>query len=496
MSEDLFVSINFPNGRSVKQPIGLYINGEWHKSAETWETVDPSTEEVIAKVYLAGEKEIDYAVKSAKEAFKTWKKVPGSEKGELLMKLAELTEKHADTLAAIEAMDSGKPLVSNARGDVDGTIALLRYCAGWADKIYGQVIPTGPEKLAYAKRTPIGVCGQIVPWNYPLNMAGWKIAPALAAGNCIIIKSAETTPLSLLYFATLVEEAGFPKGVVNIISGLGTVAGSYMAKHPGIDKIAFTGSTKVGVIVQQLAASNLKAVTLECGGKSPFLVFEDADLDQAVKWAALGIMYNSGQICTSNSRIYVQDSVYDKFIELFKKHVIQDYIVGMPFDDNTIVGPVVNKTQYNRIKNYIEQGKKEGAKLVLGDEPLPLKQGYFISPTIFADCSENMTIVKEEIFGPVVAISKFKTEDEAIEKANNTTYGLAAMCFTKDLERAHRVSDELEAGMVFINSTENSDIQAPFGGIKMSGIGNELGSNGIEMYTQIKAVHINFNNKL
>ncbi|EPY51051.1 aldehyde dehydrogenase [Schizosaccharomyces cryophilus OY26] len=496
MSEELFQELQLPDGNTVRQPIGLYIDGQWIKSKEVLETVNPATEEIITKVYLAGTEEVDLAVKSARNAFKEWKMVHGSERGSLLMKLADATEKHIDTLSAIEAIDSGKPKDSNARGDVEGTIALLRYCAGWADKIYGSVIPTGPEKLAYAKRVPVGVCGQIVPWNYPLNMAGWKIAPALAAGNCIIIKSAETTPLSLLYFAQLVDEVGFPKGVVNIISGLGTVAGSHIASHSGIDKIAFTGSTKVGSTIQKLASSNLKTITLECGGKSPFIVFEDADIDQAVKWAAVGVMFNSGQICTANSRIYVQEQVYEKFLEKFKEHVLADYKLGSPFEKSTVVGPVVSKAQYNRVLDYIDVGKKEGARMVMGNEQVTSKKGYYIHPTIFADCHQDMTIVKEEIFGPVVAVSKFTTEDEVLEKANDSIYGLAAMCFTKDLERAHHVSEELDTGMVFINSTENSDIQAPFGGVKMSGIGSELGAPGIETYTHLKTVHVNLGNKL
>ncbi|EPX73411.1 aldehyde dehydrogenase [Schizosaccharomyces octosporus yFS286] len=484
MSEELFQNLTFPDGSTARQPVGLYID------------VDPATEEVITEVYLAGTEEVDLAVKAARKAFKDWRKVHGSERGALLMKLADITEKHIDTLSAIEAMDSGKPKDSNARGDVEGTIALLRYCAGWADKIYGSVIPTGSEKLAYSKRIPIGVCGQIVPWNYPLNMAGWKIAPALAAGNCIIIKSAETTPLSLLYFAQLIDEVGFPKGVVNIISGLGKVAGSHIASHPGIDKIAFTGSTEVGSTIQKLSSSNLKTVTLECGGKSPFIVFEDADIDQAVKWAAVGIVFNSGQICTANSRIYVQEKVYEEFLQKFKNHILTDYKIGSPFDESTVVGPVVNKVQYDRVLHYIDVGKKEGARVVLGNEQTLSKKGYFIHPVIFADCSQDMRIVKEEIFGPVVAVSKFTTEEEVIENANDSIYGLAAMCFTQNLEKAHRVSDELETGMVFINSTENSDIQAPFGGVKMSGIGSELGVPGIEMYTHLKTVHLNLSNKL
>lgn len=489
-------TITLPTGETIAQPTGLYIGGGFIKSEETIETIDPASEEVITSVYIAGEKEIDLAVQAARKAFKSWKNTSGTERGRLLYKLADLLEEHADTVASIEALDSGKPKVNNAKGDIDGTVEYLRYCAGWADKIAGSIIPTESNKLGFFKKIPIGVCAQIVPWNYPLGMAGWKIAPALAAGNCIIIKSAETTPLSLLYVAQLVHDAGFPAGVVNVVSGLGSVAGAHMASHPDIDKVAFTGSTKVGSIIQELASKNMKAVTLECGGKSPLLVFEDADLDQAAKWSAMGVIHNSGQICTANSRIYVHESVYQEFLKTFTAHIKESYQLGHPFDDNSAVGPVVSKAQFDRVSKYIEIGKREGAKMVLGDEPIPFEKGYWIQPTVFADCTEDMTIVKEEIFGPVVAVSKFSTEEEVLAKANDSMYGLAAMCFTKDLERAHRVSDELEAGMVFVNSCENSDLSAPFGGVKMSGVGRELGQSGIDTYCQLKSYHFNIANKL
>ncbi|CDK27876.1 unnamed protein product [Kuraishia capsulata CBS 1993] len=496
MSSDLFQEITLPNGVTYKQPVGLFINGEWVKSDETIESIDPATERVITKVYLAGTKEVDSAVSAARTAFKTWKKVEGTTKGSMLMKLADLVEKNRDLLAAVESADSGKPFESNAKFDIDGTISYFRYCAGWADKVHGKSIPVQDGKLAFSKRIPIGVCGQIVPWNYPISMSGWKIAPALAAGNCIIIKSAETTPLSLLVLADLVNEAGFPKGVFNVLSGLGPVAGAHLVAHPGVDKIAFTGSTVAGAKIQQMAASNLKAVTLECGGKSPLLVFEDADLDLAAGWAAFGIMYNTGQNCTSNSRIYVHDSVYEKFIELFVARVKKDYPIGEPFDENAKVGPVVSKAHFDRVTNYIEIGKKEGAKMILGSEPIPFEKGYYIQPTVFVDCKQDMRIIQEEIFGPVVAISRFSTEDEVVEKANDSIYGLAAMVFSQDIMKAHRVADELEAGMVYINSSNDEDIRVPFGGVKMSGVGRELGESGIHTYTQEKAIHCNLGAKL
>ncbi|OUM52983.1 hypothetical protein BVG19_g2221 [[Candida] boidinii] len=496
MSSDLFQEITLPTGVTYKQPVGLFINGQWIKTEETLETFNPATEEKITSVYVAGVKEVDQAVVGARAAFKKWKNVPGSEKATYVHKLADILEKNSDLIAAVEALDSGKPFESNCKADIGGTVDYLRYCAGWSDKILGKTIPISANKIALTKRTAIGVCGQIVPWNYPLSMSGWKIAPALAAGNCIIIKSAENTPLSLLLFATFVEEAGFPAGIVNIISGHGAVAGKRLAEHPDIDKIAFTGSTKVGSLIQQYASSNMKAVTLECGGKSPLIVFEDADLEQAAKWAAFGMFYNSGQNCTSNSRIYLQESIHDKFLEIFTEVIKKDYQIGEPFGAETSVGPVISKVQYDRIKQYIEIGKNEGAKLIIGDEPVAYEKGYYINPTVFINCTQDMKIVQEEIFGPVVAVSKFETEEEVIEKANDTIYGLASMVFTRDISRANRVADELESGMTFINSSNDEDFKVPFGGVKMSGIGRELGESGIELYTQVKAVHINIGTKL
>ncbi|ODV94616.1 hypothetical protein PACTADRAFT_50485 [Pachysolen tannophilus NRRL Y-2460] len=493
---DLFVDIKLPTGITYQQPIGLYIDGEWRKSDSTAESVNPATEEPITSVYFANEKDVDDAAHAAKKAFKQWKKIPGAEKAKLINKLADLTIENLELLSAVEALDTGKPLELNCKADIEGVADYLKYCAGWADKNHGKYIPVTSTKFAYTVPEPYGVVGQIVPWNYPLSMSGWKIAPALAAGNCIIIKSAENTPLSLLLFATLVEKAGFPKGVVNIISGYGPIAGSAIAKHPLISKVAFTGSTKVGSIVQKLAAENLKAVTLECGGKSPLIVFDDADIDQCIKWASFGIFYNSGQNCTSNSRIYVQEKIYDEFVSKFTKFTKEKYILKDPFDKSCELGPVISKIQYDRIKNYIEIGAKEGALMVTGNEPHTFKTGYYIQPTIFTDCTEDMTIVKEEIFGPVVAISKFSTQEEVIEKANNSTYGLASMVFTKDLVRGHVMAEELEAGMCYINSSNDEDIRVPFGGYKMSGVGRELGENGILAYTQVKAVHVNMGTTL
>lgn len=383
--------------------------------------------------------------------------------------------------------------------DIPEVTNTLRYYAGWADKVHGQTISTSHLKLAYTLRQPIGVVGQIIPWNYPLAMAAWKLGPALACGNTIIMKPAEQTPLSILYLANLIKEAGFPPGVINILNGYGRVAGSALVSHPGVDKVAFTGSTMTGREIMKLAASTLKNVTLETGGKSPLLVFDDADLVQAAKWAHTGIMYNQGQVCTATSRILVHESVYDAFITLFKDEVANTSKVGDPFHNDTFQGPQVTKAQYDRILSYIESGKSEGATLVAGGEPyknVAGGKGFFIAPTVFTDVKDHMRIYKEEVFGPFVVISSFSTEDEAVTRANDTTYGLGAALFTKNIERAHRVASDIEAGMVWINSSNDSDFRVPFGGVKQSGIGRELGEAGLEAYSQVKAVHVNLGSKL
>lgn len=375
----------------------------------------------------------------------------------------------------------------------------LRYYGGFADKIHGSTISTTPAKFAYTLRQPIGVVGQIIPWNYPLAMAAWKLGPALACGNTVVIKAAEQTPLSILYLANLIKEAGFPPGVVNIINGYGKDAGAAIATHPDIDKIAFTGSTATGRQIMKMAAANLKNITLETGGKSPLLVFDDADFDQAAKWAHIGIMSNMGQICTATSRILVQDTIYDKFVTQFKEVVASTSKIGDPFADDTFQGPQVTKAQYDRVLSYIEAGKSEGATLASGGVPyknVGNGKGFFIEPTIFTNVTDQMTIYREEVFGPFVVVVPFKTEEEALAKANDTTYGLGAAVFTRDIERAHRVASEIEAGMVWINSSNDSDFRVPFGGVKQSGIGRELGEAGLDAYSQIKAVHVNMGTRI
>ncbi|KAJ9208839.1 hypothetical protein DTO021D3_56 [Paecilomyces variotii] len=499
----LSVQLKAPNGREYTQPIGLFINNEFvaSKSGAKITSINPTDESEITSVYAAGAEDVDLAVKAARKALKdpSWKDLSPTDRGYLMNKLADLIEKHQETLATIETWDNGKPYTVALGEDLPEVISTLRYYAGWTDKIYGQTISTTPAKFAYTLRQPIGVVGQIIPWNYPLGMAAWKLGPALSCGNTIVMKAAEQTPLSILYLATLIKEAGFPAGVVNIINGHGREAGSALVQHPNVDKVAFTGSTATGREIMKMAAGTLKNVTLETGGKSPLLVFEDADLEQAAKWAHIGIMSNQGQICTATSRILVHDSIYDKFVALFKEVVLTTSKVGDPFSDETFQGPQVTKAQYERVLSYIESGKSEGATLVTGGEPYKNVgdgKGFFIAPTVFSNVKDNMRIYREEIFGPFVVIASFGSEEEAVAKANDSTYGLGAALFTRDIERAHRVAAEIESGMVWINSSNDSDFRVPFGGVKQSGIGRELGEAGLEAYTQVKAIHVNMGTKL
>lgn len=381
--------------------------------------------------------------------------------------------------------------------DLPEAINTIRYYSGWADKICGQTINTTPEKFAYTRRQPIGVVAQIIPWNYPLLMAAWKLGPALACGNTIVLKAAEQTPLSILMLGQLVIRAGFPPGVVNFINGHGQEAGSALVQHPLVDKVAFTGSTATARNIMSAASKTLKNITLETGGKSPLVVFSDADLEQAVKWSHLGIMSNQGQICTATSRILVQREIYDTFISKFKEAINMLSVVGDQWQESSFQGPQVSKVQYERVLSYVKMGKEEGATLLMGGEPCPINgKGYYIKPTVFTDVQDSMRICREEVFGPFVVISPFQDEQEAILRANNTTYGLGASVFTNDLQRAHRVSAEIEAGMVWINSSQDCDFRIPFGGVKQSGFGRELGEAGLEPYTQVKAVHVNMGNLL
>ncbi|RFU76014.1 aldehyde dehydrogenase nad+ [Trichoderma arundinaceum] len=492
------VNISLPNGLSYDQPTGLFIDNKFiPANGEKFTVYNPTNDEEVITLQGASEADVDKAVAAARRAFEgEWSELEAVERGAFLYKLAELIDRDRKLLASIDSFDNGKSFSDAYGGDLLESYNVFRYYAGAADKITGRTIETSPKKLAYVLQEPLGVCGQIIPWNYPFMMLAWKVAPALACGNTIVLKPAEQTPLSALYFGKLIVEAGFPPGVVNIIPGLGYVSGKALASHMDVDKIAFTGSTATGRSIMKSAASNLKNITLECGGKSPSIVFGDADLDQAVKWCHGGIMDNMGQVCTSTSRIYVQDTIYDEFLEKFTQRTKEAAKkIGDPFHEDTYQGPQVSKAQFEKVLGYIDDGKKSGARVLHGGAKHGDK-GYFIQPTVFADTTEDMKIVKEEIFGPVVAISKFSTEAEVIAKANDTSYGLAAAVFTEKVARAHKVARKIQAGMVFINSSGDSHFGIPFGGYKSSGIGRELGQYALDAYTQSKAVHVNLGTEL
>lgn len=492
----LQVELQAPNGRLITLPTGLFINNEFvaATSGSKVTSINPSDESEIASVEAASAADVDTAVKAARAAFDSpeWSDISGTERGQLMFKLADIIEENRETLATLETWDNGKPYSVALEEDLGEVIGTLRYYAGWADKIHGQTIPTTPQKFAYTLKQPIGVCGQIIPWNYPLAMAAWKLGPALACGNTVVMKPAEQTPLSILFLASLIPKAGFPPGVVNVVNGFGREAGQALVEHPGVDKVAFTGSTVTGKAVMKTASATMKNITLETGGKSPLLIFSDADLEQAAKWGHVGIMSNQGQICTATSRILVQQEIFDDYVARFRK-IVTENKVGNPFDQDTFQGPQVTKAQFDRILGYIEAGKTDGAKLLTGGVAHKNVggKGFFIEPTVFSDVKENMRIFQEEVFGPFVSITPFTTEEEAIRLANSTSYGLGSAVFTRDIQRAHRVAGRLQAGMVWINSSNDSDIRVPFGGVKQSGIGRELGEAGLAAYTQTKAVHVN-----
>ncbi|KAI9828120.1 MAG: aldehyde dehydrogenase (NAD(P)(+)) ald5 [Thelocarpon impressellum] len=491
------VTLETPASGQYLQPTGLFINNEFVKGVDgkSFETINPSTEKPITSVHEATEKDVDVAVAAARKAFEgEWRTVTPEQRGKYLVKLAELIEKNTDLLAAVEALDNGKA-VSMAKGDVGMAAGCLRYYGGWADKIEGKTIDTTPDTFNYTRQEPIGVCGQIIPWNFPLLMWAWKIGPAVATGNTVVLKTAEQTPLSALVAAQYIKEAGFPPGVVNILSGFGRVAGAALSAHMDVDKVAFTGSTAVGrQIMKAAAGSNLKKVTLELGGKSPNIVFDDADIDNAISWVNFGIFFNHGQCCCAGSRIYVQDGIYDKFVARFKERAGANK-VGDPFQADTFQGPQVSQLQFDRIMGYIDEGKKAGATVEIGGERHG-KEGYFIQPTIFSNVTEDMKIMQEEIFGPVCSIARFKTAEDAVRVGNHATYGLAAAVHTTSLKTAITVSNALRAGTVWVNTYNTLHHQIPFGGYKESGIGRELGEAALANYTQTKSVSIRLGDAL
>ncbi|KAG1472186.1 hypothetical protein G6F56_001694 [Rhizopus delemar] len=477
-------------GYKLNLQTGLFINNEFVKGSDTIETINPSTGKVIANVQAAESKDVDAAVNAAEKAFHgEWSKLRALQRSALMHKLADLIDRDNEELSQIESLDNGKGITFSRNFDAKQIAITLRYFAGFADKVHGKVIDT-EGCLSYTRHEPLGVCGAIIPWNFPLMMLGWKLGPALATGNTVVVKTSEMTPLSALKVAQLVVEAGFPPGVVNIITGYGAIAGDALSRHMKVSKVAFTGSTPVGRMIMKAAAeSNLKKVTLELGGKSPNIIFDDADLDQAVKWAHKGIFFNHGQTCCAGSRIYVQSTIYEEFLTKFKEYTSKTKL-GDPHDDETFQGPQINKAQFDRILGYIETGKKEGATCYLGGNRWG-DEGYFIEPTVFTDVNEDMTIVKEEIFGPVVTVSKFDSVDDVVHMALDTEYGLAAAVFTQNTARAVDVSNRLQAGTVWVNCYNELDYNTPFGGFRQSGIGRENGEYALENYIQIKTVKIN-----
>jgi acyl-CoA reductase-like NAD-dependent aldehyde dehydrogenase len=472
-------------------PKKLLIGGKWvpAKSGKTFESLNPANEEVIALIAEGDKEDVDEAVKAARKAFEAgkWSTMRPHDRGRYLLKIADLIEQHAEELAEIESVDNGKAIFESKNIDIPAAAETFRYYAGWPTKIYGETNPSDPGLFNYTLREPVGVCGQIIPWNFPLLMASWKIAPALACGNTVILKPAEQTPLTALRLGELMLEAGLPEGVVNIVTGFGPGAGSSIASHPDIDKVAFTGSTEVGKEILKASAGNLKRVSLELGGKSPNIIFPDADMQQAVFGSMMGIFLNQGQVCCAGSRIFVEQKMYEQFTDQLSQFA-QSMTLGNPLDPNTRVGPLVSKEQYDRVTNYLEIGKKEGAKVKVGGEAGPQEKGYYVKPTVFTDVNNNMRIAREEIFGPVAAAIPFKDENDAVLQGNDTSYGLAAAVWTKDISRAHNVARKLKAGTVWINCYGMLDPISPFGGYKQSGFGRELGRHSIELYTQIKSV--------
>jgi len=472
----------------------LFINNEFVPavSGKTFDTINPATGEKIISVAEGDSADVDIAVKAATAAFHRsapWRTMSASERGHLLYKLADLIERDRDYLARLESLDNGKPYKVALTADLELVIRCFRYYAGWADKIHGKVIPIDGNNLCYTRHEPVGVCAQIIPWNFPLLMMAWKWGPALAAGNCVIMKLAEQTPLSGLYLASLVKEAGFPPGVVNVINGFGPTAGAALTAHPEIHKVAFTGSTEIGrIVLQAAAAHNLKRVTLELGGKSPNIVFADCDLDYAVEMSHFALFFNMGQCCCAGSRTYVEESIYDEFVRKSVERA-QRRKVGNPMDPEIEQGPQVDDVQFAKILGLINTGKSEGAKLMCGGAPAADK-GYFIQPTVFADVEDHHTIAKEEIFGPVMSILKFRSVEEVVDRANRTNYGLAASVFTTSLDKATYVSANIRAGTVWVNCYDELHAQAPFGGFNESGLGRELGEYGIQNYTEVKTVTI------
>ncbi len=474
----------------IGTPRKMFINGKWVEAAsgKTFPVYNPATGEVMARVAEGDREDINRAVKAARKAFESgpWPVMTASDRGRLIWQLGDLIEQHLEEFAQLESLDNGKPLSVARVADVPLAVDLFHYMAGWATKIEGNTIPFSPKYLAYTRREPIGVVGQIIPWNFPLLMAAWKLGPALATGCTVVLKPAEQTPLSALLLAELVAEAGIPDGVVNVVPGYGETAGAALASHNDVDKVAFTGSTEVGKLIVQAAAGNLKKVSLELGGKSPNIVFDDADMSKTISGAASAIFFNHGQCCCAGSRLYVEKSMFDNVVSGVVDEA-KKIKVGPGFDAETDMGPLVSKEQLDRVTGYLQSGFSEGAEAVVGGRKKS-GAGYFVEPTVMVKTNPNMKIMREEIFGPVVCAMPFSDVDKLIAEANQSEYGLAAAVWTRDISKAHRIAEKLRAGTVWINCYNVFDPAMPFGGYKQSGWGREMGHDVLELYTEVKAV--------
>jgi acyl-CoA reductase-like NAD-dependent aldehyde dehydrogenase len=482
----------------LSKPKKMLIDGKFveAESGKTFDTYNPADNSVLAKVPEGGKADIDKAVKAARKAFETgpWRnKFSAAKRGRCLSKLADLIEQRTDEFAQLETLDNGKPITESRHVDIPGVVDTFRYYAGWATKIEGETVNANREFFTYTLREPVGVVGQIIPWNFPLMMAAWKLGPALACGNTLVLKPAEQTPLTALRLAELIQEAGIPDGVVNIVTGFGpNSAGEALSNHMDVDKVAFTGEDKTGREIVKASAGNLKRVSLELGGKAPNIVFKDADIDAAVNGAITGIFFNQGQVCCAGSRLFLEKSIHDEFMSKLNDRV-KTMKQGPGLDEKTQIGPQVSKEQQEKVLSYIDIARKEGAKVACGGDQVQgdLAKGYFVKPTIFTGVNNDMRIAQEEVFGPVLAVIPFTTTEEVAEQANKTTYGLSGAVWTNDIKKAHKLASQIKAGTIWVNCYNAFDPSMPFGGYKMSGYGRELGKHSIDLYTNIKSVWVN-----
>ncbi len=495
-TEDIPVDLR-PKKASPK-PGKLFIGGEFVDalSEKTFETRNPATGEILANIAEAGPEDVELAVRAARKAFEDgsdWRKLSPKDRGRMLWKLSELIRDNAEELAELETLDTGKPIFESSRFDIPLAAECFEYYAGWPSKIAGETLANsaGGEALVYTLREPVGVCGQIIPWNFPLQMLAWKAAPALACGNTIVMKPAEETSLTALRFAELTIEAGLPAGAFNVVTGFGPTTGAAIVANPGIDKIAFTGSVEVGKAIMRDAANTLKRVSLELGGKSPNIVFSDADLETAAKFALGGIFFNQGEMCTAGSRIFVEESGYDEFMSVLRGRA-HKMVAGDPLNPKTRLGSLISREHLDRVLNYVTIGKQEGASVAIGGSRIGTK-GYFMKPTVLEGVTNEMRVAQEEIFGPVASVIKFKDTDEGVREANNSQFGLAAAIWTRDIKKAHRIARRVKAGTVWVNTISTTDNAVPFGGYKSSGFGRELGRAAIDLYTETKTVWVDLN---